>query len=400
VNLLHKFRTNLPKNSCRKVVIVEFSSHYFSVQQLAFLFQEDFEVEFCFRLADGSAGWREMFDGIPEYRSLSPSSLVLGNRLRRLPGGRLVARAVADLLFLSKALHSGFFGKKIFISTGPENRGVTGILFFSLIVFLFDDVMLNVRDARFYRECLNADRFPDFRSRILGRALRRITFVSFETDTVRNSMVPEFWPDAQGHVIYSKFSDFSSPVDLATVAPDPWKLRIGLLGTLSRERRDYSVVLGALRTLTPEQLAKISFTVLSGVPGDAGRGILSELSALVSEVHWRVSLPESDLLEIGQSCDYVLAPLKAEFGYGRLKGSGAIGDALVLRKRLIWPANCDPAGEFHLISEYYRDEQQLGMIFLDLLAGDLNVMSRARDYIFDDFSSKSARTALKQTWWA
>ena len=316
-----------------KILIVEFGSHYFCLEQLAFLLGRAGRLDFALRLGDRATDWRNFF--FPErYRpGFVPLSLVVGAAIRRVPAGRIVARFVSEILFLGKVIASGFLGSKVFISTGPEQRGLLGVVEFWLIVSLFDNVVLNIRDAHRYLESIRGDGSQSLESWLLAKALRGVNHFSFENHTLLQAVKPHLSRNVNTFVVYARFSDYPAAQVSCKDRRGSDMLRIGLVGQVDSERRNYEQVLEALSKLAESERSKIGVTFLSGVRTDAQKRIVKRFRETVDVVS-RPVVSDAELIVMGASTDLLLAPVRTEFGYGPLKSTGAIADSLFLRRTL------------------------------------------------------------------
>jgi len=74
-------------------------------------------------------------------------------------------------------------------------------------------------------------------------------------------------------------------------------------------------------------------------------------------------LSEPEFALRGESCQVLLAPLSEKMGYGSLKGSGAIGDAVYLKRKMIIPSFVDTKKEFKEFCMYYAGDSELAELF-------------------------------------
>jgi hypothetical protein len=78
-------------------------------------------------------------------------------------------------------------------------------------------------------------------------------------------------------------------------------------------------------------------------------------------------LSEEELTVNGMSCDVLLAPLRTDKDYGRLKGTGAVADAIYLRRPLIIPSVVDSEREFKDFCLYYNTASDLTAMFQSIV---------------------------------
>tara|TARA_Y100001934_G_C12216627_1_gene708728 strand:- start:31 stop:570 length:540 start_codon:yes stop_codon:yes gene_type:complete len=147
-------------------------------------------------------------------------------------------------------------------------------------------------------------------------------------------------------------------------------LKIGLLGSLDETRRNYQLLLEVLESLSAKSRKSFSFAILGQCRDGSDNLILKQLQKYVEVDFPDGFLASDDFDSKGASCHLLLAPLLSHMEYGTYKGTGAIGDAIYLRRNIILPAACDPEGEFKEIAYCYSSKDDLISFFnkLDVLA--------------------------------
>ena len=86
--------------------------------------------------------------------------------------------------------------------------------------------------------------------------------------------------------------------------------------------------------------------------------ILNKLQKYVSVNYPTGYISAHDFDVKGTDCQYFLfSPLLPSMEYGTYKGTGAISDAIYLRRNIILPEACDPCKEFDDIAYYYLYEK-------------------------------------------
>jgi hypothetical protein len=215
----------------------------------------------------------------------------------------------------------------------------------------------------------------------------------FETSTLRDYFVKVYGKKLETYIIYDRYTDLlSHKLLLKTIPPSP-PYRIGLLGSLNNERRDYAILVNSLSQLSREIRSQFHFYILGECRNGHNNLILQSL-----QKHVNVSFPDGylssdDFDEIGVSCHILISPLSTNFEYGTFKGSGSFGDAIYLRKGLIIPSFVDPQKEFSDISFYYSNVSDLIKIL-----GDLSVLSfpRQPDNFYKKFSTSKISEDLSK----
>ncbi len=262
-----------------------------------------------------------------------------------------------------------FYGRRfdyINISTGPEGSHFSQIV--NILSFYFC--------CRFYREkiILTVKRINPYLkssgglfSYIRNKSIKYLKRFTFETQTMRRifSRIAGVHHSPLG-VSYDRYSDLLSPVLRDVKEVDiSGRIRIGLLGILNPERRDYELIIRVLTQLSSKQRSKLLFVTLGGVLGGAHHKVVRSISRY-AEVDWIDGwVSAEDFDRRGASCHLLLSPLR-EGKYGKFNGSGSFGDTIYLRKRIILPLSADKDREFDEVSIYYRNSDELLAIFKNL----------------------------------
>jgi len=215
----------------------------------------------------------------------------------------------------------------------------------------------------------------------------------FETSTLRDYFVKIYGKKLETYIIYDRYTDLLSHKLLGKTVTTSPPYRIGLLGSLNNERRDYAILVNSLSQLSREIRSQFHFYILGECRNGHKNVILQSLQR-----HVDVSFPDGylsadDFDEIGVSCHILISPLSTNYEYGTFKGSGSFGDAIYLRKRILIPSFVDPQGEFSDISFYYSNESDLTK-----LLGDLSVTSFSRqpDQFYNKFSTSKISEDLSR----
>jgi hypothetical protein len=121
-------------------------------------------------------------------------------------------------------------------------------------------------------------------------------------------------------------------------------------------------------------------------------GTLEELRAVALVESAEAFLPQRDLILKSRSCEFLLAPLKADKSYGLTRGTGVFGDAILAGIKVVVPAFVDSEHEFASVCISYEDAQELAQIFFDAAhAGGPATIDRKT---LGRYSSASVRAAV------
>lgn len=322
------------------VLVADGGDHYKILEQIYHLLGDRYDVTF-YVVDTGRYDYTELFPSIRKAKALRCG-------WRGIP-------------FFAKLLWYGARYDVINISTGPDGSHFTElfrIVCFYLCCRLYrDKIVFTVRNTHPYLPTT-----PGLFSRLRWRSLRLLRRFTFETQTMRDAFVEATgMRDALVGVSYDRYSDVVPVTDVASHAAG--KIRIGLLGSVNEQRRDYESVRQALSELSQDERAGIGLVTLGMCAGGADHPVIRRLSALV-EVDCRDGfLSEGEFVERGMSCALLLSPLTPAKAYGVFNGSGSFGDAICLRRPMILPRFADPRQEFAPVCIYYAATGELADIF-------------------------------------
>ena len=213
------------------------------------------------------------------------------------------------LLTFMRVLFVGWRYQHIYISTGPDGEHYTDIVnvlfFFLCCLFYGHKITMTLRNTKPY---LESD--PGIYSFIRSRAIRHVRRFTFETATMRDIFIAlTERRNVLSGVSYDKYPDV--PIDGVEVAPQPdvsGKTRIGLLGSVNAERRDYEFVAAALERLTDDERKSICLATIGQCDGGAQHPEMLKISRF-AEVDCRDGLlSEIELIERGVPARYFWRP--------------------------------------------------------------------------------------------
>lgn len=345
------------------VLIVEGSSHYKILEQIYHLLNARCALFFYII--------KPRFD----YAEMFPSSTKSSVRTARFRG---------ILLFFSVLMRAWKYDI-LYISTGPESNHYTApiqVLGFYFCCLLYGPkIILTIRNIPPYLKTT-----PTFSSWLLSRAIRRVRRFTFETATMKKQFrkLTEH-PRAYYAVSYDRYPNvLAVDSNVLSTVRKRGNIRVGLLGSVSEERRDYRVVFDALSKVPQDVRKQIEFVVMGDCPLGIRNQIIKKFEYFASvDCKFRL-LSEAEFSSLGLSCDVLLAPLSDKHGYGVLKGTGSIGDAVYLKRRLIIPGFVDPEREFEDFCMYYNGARELANLFSSIL-GHLDL--RVSDALFAKFET-------------
>ena len=361
------------KNRKLKVLVAEAGDHYKILEQIYHLLHGKCDLTF-YVIDPKRYDYRELFPSARNVRLLTCN-------LRGFP-------------FFLWLLFYGARYDVINISTGPDgnhyNEIVRVVPFYLCCLLYGRKIILTLRNTRDYMEST-----PGVLSYFRSRAIRHVRRFTFETDTMRRIFAKSVnRKDLLLGVSYDKYTDVTVPGDdRSGQPPRDGKVRLGLLGTVNEERRDYSLLCDALRLLSPEQRSRLVFVTLGQCNGGLDHPAMRKLAQLAAVDCQAGLLSELDLVVRGRACDLLMAPLASTKAYGTLHGSGAFGDAVYFQKRLILPRHGDREAEFAPMCIYYSDSRELAEVLGNRVHKPDQPIAPG---FFDQFRKESVFTTLVQ----
>jgi hypothetical protein len=326
-------------NIKKKILIVEAGSHYQVVGQLYELFKSKFDITFYL---------------IKQKKNTINQDFLNNSQIKCY-----LARLKGVLIFLSILRVKRRFDL-INISTGPEGSHITdkiSILFFYLLCsFAGPKIILTIRNISPYLQANSG-----FFSYLRNRAIQKIYGITFETQSMKQIFIDQnVAPTAKLGVIYFRFSDvnrYPSMFDQPSLKRP--RVTVGLLGSVEGQRRNYDVLFESLVALPVHFREQIEIVVLGRAVGVEATSILDRLRICVRVIQIDHVLNEEEFALNGVACTVLLAPLRTDKGYGALKGTGAVADAIYLRRPLILPSTVDAQQEFQNFCHYYTSAADL-----------------------------------------
>lgn len=355
-----------------EVLVAEGSAHYKILEQIYHLLEP--HCNLTFYLIDTKRYiWEELFPSSCKTR-------VIKCNLKGIP-------------FFAKLILLGWRYEIIYISTGPDHDHWTDffrVLTFYVVCKLYGNkIIFTFRNVYPYLKST-----PGIYANLRNRCMRSLKRITFETATMRDTFINlQEVKEVLYGVTYDRYADVRPS---CYIAPNQRtdinnQIRIGLLGTISGERRNYDLLCEALGQV-PEKLRSRLHIVTLGACDHGNRNmIIKKLSQYVSMDCQAGTLSEEDFWSRGQSCDVIISPLNQEKAYGTLFGTGSLGDAVYLRKKLIFPAFADPANEFSEICCYYSTATELAVV---LRAIENLIADKVPDVYFENFYTKQVFDSL------
>jgi hypothetical protein len=356
-----------------KILVTEHSDHFSLLSHLDNVLEMQHDVEFVFRMTEKQEYWKSIFNSKRKVKTFGHT-----NRLLR------------ELGFFFYILFHGCRVNRIVINTGPEYESGK-IVFLSLLAYLPHKKKLTyiVRNPSQSAPRLEIRTLVHlFRSLLLKNASSLI----FENVAVEKETL-ELFPDCLSKPRCILYTSFLGDVqDTNFNNGETGEYTIGILGTVSPERRDYKIVIEALRSLDTETLDRIRIIFLGSIAHPSSAGVINSFKEIVKvETSSEVWLSDDVFIKLGSGCHVFLAPLK--FGlktYGAGGSTGSFGDAIRFKKNLIIPRFADPLAEFSGFCTYYEDEISLSVALIG------HFLNREQLEITEQLAGKFGKSRIMQ----
>ena len=356
-----------------KILIVEAASHFKVLENVNYLLSKNCRnVDIYFLINSKDIELRDFL--FPNYEKVN----------------WIVNKLHVSFIFFHLLLIAHKF-KYINISTGPEgdhfSLNLSSVFFYIFSQIYGRKTILTIKNIRPY-----LNKKYSFQSYLKLKSLKKFKGISFETNTMKEVFYNETKVSKNIlSVSYDRYIDNKANNFNKLSYGKKYQLVLGLAGMVESERRNYDEVLKALRLLPEKIRSKILFVTLGAVPLGNKNDIIKNINSLVDIDYIKGFISHEQFLERGSACDYVISPLKKEFEYGTYKGSGTLGDAIYLKKKLIFPRYCDPLNEFAKIGVYYDTFEDLVDIFTSIFEKGKTEID---EKFFEKFSSYAVYSSL------
>jgi hypothetical protein len=367
-----------------RVHVVEFGNHSGVVSNVILLFQDLGPTILHMRFLYGP-DWKSEFGN---FRGTPKVQRAWRNRY------------VASVKFYFGILRGLRKKDLVWISTGPEHNLVPDVLFFGLLLILARDrIVLSVRDLNNWSASSPAKGLTKLMRSLRHGYLRWIRRIVFESQAQLRLFVakePSLLPlSAHCPTMFSdgdSLWDVPPPVRIPPYLKQKEPLRVGLVGAIDPERRDYIHLVEAVISSGSGRSRPVEFVVL-GNSSTAGAGaVIEELCKVGTVDVLNGFLSQPQLIARARSCDFLHAGLSENRGYGSTRGTGVFGDAILSGVKVVVPSFADRDREFTSVSVLYHDTESLAQVILDASNSSLPLIVDAPD--LECYSSLQIRKLL------
>jgi hypothetical protein len=325
-----------------KILVTEHSDHFSLLSHLDNALDQQHDIEFVFRITEKQEYWKTIFNSKRKVKTFGHP-----NRLLR------------EMRFFTYIFFHGFKADRIIINTGPEYESGK-MAFLSLLAYLPHRRKLTYT-VRNPSQSAPGFKVRTFVHRFRSLLLKNAGSLIFENVAVEKETLKLF-PKCLSRPRCILYTSFLGEIREANLNNDETnEFIIGILGAISPERRDYEVVIEALRSMETAELDGIRIIFLGSIAHSSSVHIINSFREIVKvETVSEVWLSDDTFIRLGSRCHIFLAPLK--FGlksYGIGGSTGSFGDAIRFKKNLVIPRFADPLAEFSSFCTYYEDEVAL-----------------------------------------
>ena len=281
-----------------------------------------------------------------------------------------------QLLFLHKSYY------KIFIVDGPEYpdypSSVKGFVIYlhQMLMFLIISLFFKDKIVTYVREISRY--FPNLapKGKIFIYIRNKILFLSKNflcenrnlTKVFKDNIKSKLLDNIKVSTLYTRISR-SNIYNSYTKDENKKYFILGILGAIDGSRKDYSLLLEFLK----KNDLNIKLIFLGKSYGYLSEEIIKKFYQFDKKIilhNAQSYISEANFLNLGKKCDLLISLNiinKTNLSYGKYKGSGSFGDAILLNKNLIIPSLSDDTREFESFCRYYDNYKDFENVLLESL---------------------------------
>ena len=160
------------------------------------------------------------------------------------------------------------------------------------------------------------------------------------------------------------------------------KLKIGLLGAIDEDRKNYDIIFDALNKIKNKE---IHIFFLGSNLNQKSKKVIEKFNKFKT-YFFSGYLPDDIFYEWGKKCNLLISTNKTDIvrGYGSLKGTGPFGDAIYLSRPLLILSRVDPIKEFSDFTFYYENDDDFCLKLKQSIDQKSYTNVNFRDYNFSD----------------
>jgi hypothetical protein len=273
-----------------------------------------------------------------------------------------------QFLILFYVIFNGFKFKYIYFSTPHEypdypNTLIQKIYFIYtfilyLIIFLIykKKIIFQLRSLhRYFPNISSVHKKRIFYSRLRNFYLQKCENIICESEYLKKKFINMFGKknclNKKILVIYYAYSRRKVKIKMKF---NKKKINIGILGTVDKNRKDYSILTKVLEHKF-FLYKKISLTFLGSLNTKFSKDKIKEFSKFSKNIITKKYFTEKEFQKFGKKCTFLISLNNKTNFYGKYRMSGCFGDAIILKKYLYCPSFEDPIREFSNFTFYYKN---------------------------------------------
>jgi len=285
----------------------------------------------------------------------------------------------------------------IFITTGPQEfngkKGLIGI--FGYLIFIFfhgKKTIMGIRDNNKYFRNNHSDLIEKILNFVRNISLKKINSLFFETKTLMKNFKKKINVKNINCFVIYPFHIVKKKIKIHRL--NSKVLRIGVLGLISKERKNYNILINAINLFDKKVQNKIEIILMGGGKKNEKRDIVQNLRKKIkSKIFYDENyIREARYKKLASSCHVLLSINKKKYGSPH-KGTGAFFDALSSKKPLIINFHSDRQFEFKNFCHYYSNAPQLFKI-IKIFLKDIDKINSKKRNVFAKYNNDQAKYNL------
>ncbi len=285
----------------------------------------------------------------------------------------------------------------IFITTGPQEynriKGLVGIFGYLIFIFLHGKkTIMGIRDNNKYFRNNSSDLVEKILNFVRNISLKKINSIFFETKTLMKNFKNKINVKNINCFVIYPFHIVKKKIKTHRLSSKV--LRIGVLGLISKKRKNYNILINAINLFDKNVQNKIEIILIGGGKKNEKRDVVLNLRKKIkSKIFYDENyIKEARYKKLVSSCHVLLSINKKEYGNSH-KGTGAFFDAISSKKPLIINSNSDRQFEFKNFCHYYSNATQLFKI-INIFLKDMNKLISKKRNVFAEYNNNQAKYKL------
>ena len=287
----------------------------------------------------------------------------------------------------------------IFLITGPQEfnriKGLLGIFGYFIFAFFHGKkTIMGIRDNNKYFRNNFKDLKEKFLNFIRNKSLKKIHCLFFETRSLLINFKKKINIKKLNCLTIYPLHFVNKKIKINKLSSKI--LRIGVVGMVTNQRRNYNLLIKAINLLDEKSQKKIILVLLGSVENFIKNLLVQRIQKKIKSkiIYQKNYIKEIKYKKLVHSCHILLSINKKNYGTNH-KGTGSFFDAISSKKRLIINFHSDRQFEFKKFCYYYSDANQLSKI-LNLFFIDINKFRSLKKNVFTEYNNNQIKYDLKK----